>query len=188
MNRKLICLWNTSLLLLLTSVAACDSVSESTPTNEKLRYFSLDEYFSDEITRLKKEQPDIQKTVNINGNSESKLTNTINWEHELELFAAADINKAAWTNSYTVDSTDRKVIYSSKEQELKTKHIIIQHQKNGEILSIEIHNEEYNWIYRSMETLTYYPDSLYSIEKTQEVRIVGSNHYQVQGLWKSSTP
>lgn len=184
-------LYHTALIfLLLTSVVACNSVTEPTTSTETEQptYFSLNTYFSDEIDRLTKEQPDLEKTVNINGSSESKATNTVNWKHELELFAQADINKAAWTNSYTVDSTERKVVYTSKEPDLKTKQIIIQHKADKTVLGIEIHNEESNWIYRSVEKLTYYPDSLYSIDKIQEVRIVGSNHYHVQGVWRSPTP
>jgi len=45
-----------------------------------------------------------------------------------------------------------------------------------------IFNRTKNILYQTTEKLSYFPDSLYLIEKDQKVRLMAKNKYKVQGL------
>lgn len=148
-------------------------------------YFSLQQYFDEEIERNHKESPTLRKTVEINGKNETKTTSIGNWRHELSLFAEADINKSAWTRSYERDSTAERVIYRSLDPELKTQLIEVHFNEEGDVRGIRIENQLSNWIFKSKEELSYYPDSIYEIRKVQDIRVVGKNNYRVHAEWQS---
>ncbi|XHR93010.1 hypothetical protein ACFJIV_22110 [Mucilaginibacter sp. UC70_90] len=46
---------------------------------------------------------------------------------------------------------------------------------------ILIYNHTKNLLYETNEKLSYFPDSLYLIQKTQHVKLMGRNDYKVQG-------
>lgn len=177
-------------LLLLAGACSSDTSSAGAPSPASItdssgyRYFSLENYFKAEIERLSGLNSPVRKTVSINGETESQTLHITNWNHELDLFLGADINKAAWRNSYAIDSLENAIVYESLEPDLKTKKITIEKGLEGEIASIEIENEVSNWIYRSKELLIYVPDSVYEIKKQQVIRIVGNNEYQIKVFGK----
>lgn len=177
---------------LLCGIFACNPSSEPQNSHEPStaadhlvpRYFSLENYFSAEIERLSALNNPVRKTVVINGESESQTLHIPNWNHELDLFLEADINKAAWRDSYAIDSTENALVYEALEPDLKTRKIKIKKGPKGEVTQIEIENEVSNWIYRSKEWLNYVPDSVYEIRKQQDIRIVGTNEYHVKAFGK----
>lgn len=179
--------WSLAALLLL-GVASCQS-----PAGREAEltaaaggsYFSLQEYFNQEIQRHDKEAPILRKTVEINGERETKTTAITNWRHELTLFAEADINKSAWSRSYERDCTAERVIYRSLDPELKTQLIEVHFTEAGAVRGIRIENQVNNWIFKSKEELSYYPDSIYEIRKIQDIRVVGQNSYRVHAEWQS---
>ncbi len=44
-----------------------------------------------------------------------------------------------------------------------------------------IYNDSKNMLYESQEWLSYFPDSLYQIDKKQTVRLLGTNTYKIKG-------
>lgn len=167
-------------LILLVFLASCGKENQETSK----QYFDIKGYFSKEAERLQKENPVISKTVVQNEQPEVRSLKIDNWKTELELFAASDINKPAWKNSYHVISRGNIKQYISKDKQLKTNKISIV-SSGGVIKHISISNASQNMLYSSNEQLDYYPDSLYSIKKRQTVRIIGTNSYSIFAIFKN---
>ena len=147
-----------------------------------LRYFDINGYFTKDIARLGKLNKPVLKTVTHNTVSESKTVHINNWELELSLFKEADINRPAWKNSYTVIDEDGLVIYRAKYPELKMREMLIKKDKE-KIKWILIYNKTpKNILYQTTEKLSYFPDSIYVIDKIQRVRLMGSNFYEIKGV------
>ncbi len=149
-------------------------------------YFSLNEYFDQEIKRLTQQNDSIFKIVSINGNEEEKRVHIADWNTELAAFKEADINKPSWKSSYQIVRTDSTLTYQSMEASLKTKKIEILWGVDEQIQSLTIYNELENWIYKSKETLTYVPDEKYEIIKEQAIKIVGDQRYTIKGQFTTA--
>jgi hypothetical protein len=146
-----------------------------------LKYFDIKGYFTADTARLNKLGKLVIKTVTHNGVTESKKIKIANWGQELDMFTGADINRPAWKNSYTIATGDNLVLYKAKEDELKVREIIIKKDKE-KVKWIVIYTRTKNILYQTTEKLSYFPDSLYLIEKDQRVRLMGRNRYKIQGV------
>jgi len=157
---------------------------DNTPASSAMAssYFSLEEFFRSEATRLTKLAPTVEKTVSRNGMSEGKSVQINDWKNELALFMDSDINKPAWQNSYRVDSTDRLLTYTSTDPGLRTQKISIEKDENEKVKHIAVFNHASNMLYQTEEHLDYYPDSLYQIHKQQQVRLIGESQYSIRGV------
>jgi hypothetical protein len=150
---------------------------------EKSKYFDIRGFFMADTGHLNKLNLQVLKTVTHNGVSESKSVHIDNWGRELDLFIGSDINKPAWKDSYTVIDQGGLAVYRAKYPELTVREILIKKAK-GKVEWILIFNKTKNILYQSTEKLSYYPDSLYLIEKDQKVRLMGNNHYRIEGVIK----
>ncbi len=144
------------------------------------KYFDLKAFFKADAERLTGLNKPVRKTVAHNGDTETKGVKIDNWERELSLFSESDINKPAWRDSYGVQTSPTMVIYIAKDDDLKTREIIV-NKTNDKVKYIVIYNYTKNILYYTQEKLTYWPDSLYKIEKTQQVRLLGLNKYVITG-------
>ena len=148
-----------------------------------MKYFDLKKYFTDETNRLTKLNQPVFKSVDYNGKAEKKSVTIKNWPRELALFTESDINKAAWRQSYTLSGTKDSIVYNAIDTNLRTRHIWI--KMSGEkVKSVRVVNFTTNLLYRTKDSLCYYPDSAYFMAKYQSVKILGTNNYQVIGLFK----
>jgi hypothetical protein len=145
-----------------------------------LKYFDLDGYFKNEATRLTKANMLINKSVTHNGTTETKKLHISNWDTELSLFKASDINRPAWKKSYSILKDSDIIIYKALEPELTTREILIK-LADGKVKYMMIINDTHNMIYTTREKLSYFPDSLYLIQKSQKVRFLGVNNYDIRG-------
>jgi hypothetical protein len=169
----------TGIALLAACLPACKpDVKESGP-----KYFDIKGYFIADIARLNKLNLNVGKTVSHNGVSQTKTVKIENWAQELDLFVGSDINKPAWKNSYRITASDDFLIYNATDPELKTREILIKRDKQ-KIKFIIIYNHTKNILYQNSEQLTYFPDSIYLIQKAQRIRLMGSNYYKIVGVIK----
>jgi hypothetical protein len=123
------------------------------------------------------------KEVNHNGKTEKKTLQITDWKQELDLFISSDINKPAWKKSYAIEKNGNVTTYTALDTTLKVRKIRL--ERNGKKISaFEISSRVNNEIYTSAETLNYYPDSLYTIEKEQNVKGLGNNTYKIEGKIK----
>lgn len=173
----------TICLLLCFFLIACSNKKKQSITNKK--YFDLESYFEGEATRLQKQHPDLEKTVSHNGKAENKTIAIAEWQTELELFAASDINKPAWRDSYQIKQDSASVEYISIDADLRTQRILITKNVAGLVRSIFITNKTDNALYSSTEELTYMPDSLYLIKKEQHVVLIGANSFSISARFSN---
>ena len=168
-----------SCLILLACIQSC---KHNTENRHDLQFFDLKGYFKADSVRLTKLNPLINKTVVHNAATETKKVHIPNWGTELSMFSGSDINKPAWQASYSVQSSDDFLIYKAKDPSLKTRDIIIK-KEAGKVKWILVFNHTKNLLYETVEKLSYFPDSLYLIEKTQRVRLLGTDKYKITGVF-----
>jgi len=165
-------------LLLIAALYSCRP--DNKQSGAKPAYFDLKEFFRGDSARLTKLNPAVVKTVTHNGVTETKTVHIGNWSQELNLFIQSDINRPAWKNSYVISNSDSAIVYRARTPELKTRRIIIK-KAGDKVAWILIYNHTKNLLYETNEKLSYFPDSLYLIQKTQHVKLMGRNDYKVQG-------
>lgn len=149
----------------------------------EIYFFDLRGFFEKEAERLNAANKTVPKMVSRNNVTEKKRVQ-LNWSRELELFTESDINKPAWKSSYRIRTGKDITEYIATDSNLKTRSVLIEKDGKGKIRHIQIINKTSNFLYTSTENLNYYPDSVYSIEKTQSVRLMGSNHYIISAPLK----
>jgi hypothetical protein len=169
-------------ILLLSGLPSCrPDIKQS---GAVLKYFDISGYFKADTARLRKLDPAVNKTVNHNNTTENKTVHITNWGQELNLFIQSDINRPAWKNSYNIQATDSLVIYQAKYPDLRTTRIVIKKNKD-KLKWILIFNHTKNLLYETREKLSYFPDSVYLIEKWQQVKLMGRNNYRIEGVLKA---
>jgi len=173
-------LFTTSFILLL-GIASCKR--DSNATVDTKAFFDIKGYFEADSARLTKVNPLVTKTATHNHVPETQKVHITNWGTELSLFTQSDINKPAWKNSYQANTTDNITIYLAKDPSLKTQKVVIK-KENDKLKWIMIINHTKNILYENTEMLSYFPDSLYLIQKKQRVRVLGTDTYRISGLLK----
>ena len=164
---------------LVLSLAACQ---QKEIRNKQIEYVDLQGFFSAEASRLNAQKPTFTKTVCINGKTESKVVNkSIDWEKELSVFKEADINKPAFKGMYQITKLANKTIYTTVSKNVPVKRIEVDFGNTKKPIGIRIFQLTKNMIYQSTDTLSYYPDSVYSIHKKQVVRVLGTTDYAIDG-------
>lgn len=165
------------LFIILFLFSACTSSTDKHAETPKY-FFDIAGYFNQQA-KLLVNKP-VVKTVSKNGAAETKTILVKNWDQELQLFSECDINKAAWKDSYTADSTVNQITYTATDPELKVRLIKISFNKKTPN-KIEITTQSKNILYHTTEDLIYIPDSLYQITKHQKVILLGLNDYKISG-------
>ena len=170
-------------IFILLFLFGCDSQPEQKQENE-LTYFDLKGYFEKEASRLSKTNPMLSKTVGVNESSETRKIRISDWEKELEIFKDADINKAAWKGMFTEIKQPGRQIYTSNDEKIPVKQLQLYYSEKGDKikgLQIIIHTD--NMLYSSCDTLSYYPDSLYQVNKSQDILLLSKKNYQVSAAF-----
>lgn len=169
-------------LFLLSGILLCLLACNPTETTQQntLNYFDLKGYFEREGLRMNKRSPLLTKTVEVNEQTETKKIRIADWGKEFSVFKDADINRNAWKGLFGVKKTDAQDIYTSDNEKVPVKEVII-NKENGKIYSIRILIKYSNVLYSSVDTLSYYPDSLYQIKKKQKIRLLSEKKYTISG-------
>ncbi|WP_412465711.1 hypothetical protein [Pedobacter sp. KLB.chiD] len=164
------------------ALLSCNQRKEA-EANTNLVYFNIKGYFEKEISRLQKLNPTVNKTVSVNGTIESKSAKIADWTKELAIFVNADINKTSWKGSFKTKEQNGVDVYTSDHNKIPVKKVSIS-WKGKKVGKIEIIIDNKNIVYRSQDTLTYFPDSLYSIKKQQKIKLLTAKRYAVIGKLK----
>ena len=166
--------------LLLLSLGCTDQSAEQ--QQRELTYFDIKGYFKAEVNRLNKLKPSITKSVEINDSLERKAVRILDWKKELSIFSEADINRASWKGLFKLEKHDGTHIYTSDDEKVPVKKLALRFE-GKRIKQILIVLNTDNSLYDSKDSLSYYPDSLYRIKKTQHIKLLSSKHYEIQGLF-----
>ena len=93
---------NLLLYLIITwAIFACNSQEKASVNT----FFDVKNLIQNQIKDLNARKPKVQKTVTVNQKSESHIIQDIDWSKELELFTQADLNKTAYQQSYSRDTS-----------------------------------------------------------------------------------
>ena len=171
---------NSCLLLVLTTAFVSCTKPNLKEAKGDLKYFDLKGFMHTDSAKLAAADPLITKTVNHNGETETRKLKIANWGNELSLFNGSDINKPSWRDSYDIVVSGDTSVYKAKTPDLKTQRLTIA-RVNGKITAVKVFNHTKNMLYETSEQLNYFPDSLYSIDKKQHVLLLGNNRYVVTG-------
>lgn len=158
---------------------ACSGGAEKVPATA---YFDLRAYFEAEAARLQSAAPLIRKAVSIDSSAEVRQLKIESWADEFSAFSEADINKAAWRGMYSVQKQGDIERYTATSDKTPVRLLTIYRQGN-QVKSLQITIKTENTLYTSTEELSYYPDSLYEINKVQAVRFKALKNYKVKGIF-----
>lgn len=151
-------------------------------TKGQFAYFDIKGFFTADAARLNRLHPAITKTVAHNGISQTRKIVITDWLREFDLFINSDINKPAWSQSYTVQKSEDMLIYKAMLPDLKTRSVVVK-LSGSKVQWIMINNYTKNILYENAEKLTYFPDSLCRIQKLQHVRLLGKNEYDIKEVF-----
>lgn len=165
-------------VLLLFSCGQRESKQTSTPN-----YFDIAGYFAAEATRLQKANPTVEKQVFAKGEIEKKPTKIADWKIELAGFNNADINKASWRGEFATTSDGNTIIYTTANPKIPIKKVDII-KINDQVKGIKIIKSTQNSLYTSTDTLFYFPDSLYTVQSEQKIKLLSKKKYLVIGKFK----
>lgn len=160
------------------ALASC-TLKEQENKNTKA-YFDLEGYLKKEALRLQKANPLINKTVVVGGKSETHKVKIADWKKELDLFIQSDINKAAWRGSFSSSLANGMSTYTSQNAKVPVKKLEVSF-KGNKVSAIRIFVSNTNDLYKSNDSLSYYPDSLYQIKKVQQIRLRAEKKYEITG-------
>ncbi|MXV15841.1 hypothetical protein [Hufsiella ginkgonis] len=177
----------TGVLGLIAVLSSCMQTEHAGVETKKQSYFDLASYMRQQVAAMQKTHPEVLKSVTENGIPESKTKQIVNWKRELAIFAGSDINKPAWRSSYREVKKEGEVSYLSTDPKLRTRQLSISSDSKGRVTHIRIVNHTSNYLYTSNEVLDFFPDSLYQVEKKQQVMLLGETSYLVTGKINTSS-
>ncbi len=139
-------------------------------------FFDLKGYMAQQVAALKVSKPRVNKQISINGKSETQISENINFEEELGVFINADINKPAWSDKYSRDSSFsggqlQYVRYLAKDEKMKTQMLQVTFS-GGTVSKIELKNQTSAAIVSAEEEMIYTPGKGYSILH-KEIPVLG---------------
>ena len=147
-----------------------------------LTYFDIKGYFDKEARRLQKSKTIVAKTVSVQDGRETKKVEIADWKKELSSFIDADVNRDAWKGAFAISQVNGQLIYTSDNEKVPVKEIRID-MKNEQLKGLRVIVKNSNTLYTSVDSLFYYPDSLYRIKKVQKINLMSEKRYEVSGIF-----
>ena len=166
-------------LIALIFWTAC-STTEIPTVNKKLDkpFFDIITYLDDEIEKSQLTQ--IEKTVQINGESETKVLKDFDLKKELSMFYDSDINKPSLFDKYNTFETEHSITFKTEDEELSVQRIKIFKGENGDFQKLLINRKAAKQIYSSDKVLTYESNIGFSIQNTQKVKFSEEKAYEIE--------
>ncbi|QRR02279.1 hypothetical protein [Dyadobacter sandarakinus] len=158
-------------------LSGCEKHEKS--TDQKKVYFDLKGFIDNQIVYLSEKKPPLIKHAMLDGTQEDHTIKVVDWKKELELFMQADINKPAYNNSYSVDSSRANFLhYSLKTTEkLPVRDLQIQLDSVTRVpVFVKALLQSENKIYKSEKTI--------QLHCTKKNNLWGISGYAVTGYQK----
>lgn len=172
------------LAFLVLAVAACSRDGEKPAVRIPDAFFDLKGYMAGEIERLSENQPEVLKRIAIDGRSEEKKFDSLDYRKELDIFSRSDINKTAWLDKYQIDSTFqdgqlRQVTYTSKDKSMKT-HLLEVGFSGKQVSQIHIQNRTESIVADVGQEMWYYPGAGYKLLSRQSTALTQEKEVMVE--------
>jgi hypothetical protein len=130
----------------------------------------------------------VQKTIVKDGKTETKiLSDTIDWKKELRIFSENSINKPAWKDSFSADTTGEgsahRISYTTTDEKISVKEIVVITDSLWKPTEISIRRDATNFLYTSAQTLRYIPRKSYRLDSKMNVRWTFDTQFSVEGVF-----
>ena len=165
-------------LMALMFGSCANQESVTVEKNTEKPFFDVKGFFESEIAESKLTK--IEKTVRINGESETQILTEFDLNKELSMFLNSDINKPSLFDKYNTFETEFSTTYKTTDKELNVQRIKIFKDKNGDFLKILINRKADTQIYTSDKALTYEPNVGYTIKNAQKVLLSDKKDYEIE--------
>ncbi|MFK7946266.1 MAG: hypothetical protein AB8G11_01660 [Saprospiraceae bacterium] len=140
-------------------------------------FFDVKGFFESEIAESKLKA--IEKTVRINGESETQTLTAFDLNKELSMFINSDINKPSLFDKYNTFETEYSTTYKTTDEDLAVQRIKLFKDENGNFIKILINRKADTQIYTSDKALTYEPNIGFSIKNAQKVLLSDEKDYEI---------
>ncbi len=147
-------------------------------------FYDLQGFFEAEVERLQARQPKVEKTVSFDQSTETERLDSINYRRELKVFLDSDINRPAWWDRYTIDSTWQdgalqSIHYQAKADDLKIRSIRLTFERDSLLaVDLELNAESAATAFR--QSLHYAPAEGYRIVTRQDVMLSAAREMRVE--------
>jgi hypothetical protein len=169
------------LFVVLMLQTACSVAPLSENAADSYRYFDLVAYCKQQATAISGKT--VRKTVVLKGERETKQV-VIDGQQELSVFSASDLNKPAWRDSYTIDTTfvgdTLQVSYKALSDKLRTQLLRVQCLPPQVVVRISAENRVSNPLYTLTEQLEYMPEKGYIIKSQQKILGIAPSFFDIR--------
>lgn len=164
------------LFVLLLFFAACQSDSGERADNSNVEFFDIPAFFENEIENFA--HSTIKKTVVLNDKQETQELTDFDIEKELQLFKKIKIDKPSWRDKFSVAQAANSEKYIALDDKMSVREVEI--DKVGEkVIKIKITTRSENTAFDSAKTMIYEPSKGFSVEKNQDVALIGNNMQKI---------
>lgn len=157
-------------LIVLFFMTACTQQKDSSDKVQKV-YFDLASIVQNDIDINAQTKAGEEKTVLINGATETKKIDTVHWEKELETIINCDINKPSWKGKYLIQTTKnpRKISYLATSSKIPVRNMVVFYKaQTDSIYYIEIEKKMGTFIFSNEQHIFYYPKKSFKIIAKQQ--------------------
>jgi len=147
------------------------------------QYFSLTEFFNQEIARLDSQSLYLYRTVRIGSKVSETIDSTPEWKEEFSLFQDCDINKPELVSDYSVDSViqgnERHYLYENISATNRVSNIHVYWKNNSLPELIEITVKEKNYFKDEEFVYSYQPSLAIGVMGTRKNLTSEENEFEI---------
>lgn len=174
------------LLLLACLYCACGEEAATDP-NQPKPFFDLRSYIDGEVARLEGYPQTVEKTITLNGTTETQELRDLNFANDLRLFREADINRNAWIDKYVTEEKElsgshRVITYVAQDSSLQTRRLTVE-QDQGVVTRVAIDRKTGTVLSDGKHRLEYHPARGYSVHTSQENRFGNDIESLIEVRW-----
>ena len=178
-----------SLSILLVFIFSCSQKTEEKKSS------LLSTFWKSEIARLQKEKPKVMKITTVNGKTDTLITDSIDWEKELQMFVkndiadtdvgTYDIDTIVGNDTLLIDEGEGNFIYKFIPFKKITLEARNDEQKLREVLLLNL-NSYLRLVVKDEEQLyginkeMIYHQSGYKITGSQDIKFIDNINYKVE--------
>lgn len=146
------------------------------------------DFIEEEEKRMVYNKVSLSKILTLNGETDTSFIAQPNFASELDVLIKSDINRPAFSDKYSVDSTFssgklNKIIYTAKDEKVKTRKLSIQFDSQNNVILIDVRLFNGNPITKNVQHLMYRPGVGYLI-KDEQYFIGNKDEIMVEGFFK----
>ena len=150
-------------------------------------FFDLASYIDNQVDSLQRAGGTVTKTISLNGTTETKELDDLNYANDLRVFRESEINKPAWVDKYTVDRQESDGLltrtYTATDSSMQTRKLTVV-SRNDTPISVDILKHTGTVLSNGRHHLTYRPTSGYRLRTMQENRFGDDLDADIRVVWK----